>query len=78
MCIRELPCSHRAGKSKKGKSKSAFRGEFDRQSEEEEAAERAAMSTPGFSDNGELLAAPASLCAAGNGITVSVECKRVK
>jgi len=43
-----------AGKSKKGKSKSAFREEFDRQSEEEEAAERAAMSTPGFSDNGML------------------------
>ena len=43
------------GKTAKGKGKnpkSALRDEFDRQSEEEEAAERAAW-TPGFSDDGE-------------------------
>ena len=44
------------GKNSKSKAKakqSALREEFDRQSEEEEAAERAAFSTPGFSDDGK-------------------------
>ena len=45
----------KSGKSKAKSRQSALREEFDRQSEEEEAAERAAFSTPGFSDDGELL-----------------------
>lgn len=47
----------------KGKVKqSALREEFDRQSEEEEAAERAAFSTPGFSDDGSLSALTSASC----------------
>lgn len=56
-----------AGKAKtakgaKAKSKqSALREEFDRQSEEEEAAERRGFSTPGFSDDGASLIAPCQI-----------------
>ena len=42
----------KASKSKKSRQ-SALREEFDRQSEEEEAAERRGFSTPGLSDDGE-------------------------
>ena len=55
--VRRLKCGctgkGKATKAKGRGSKSALRDEFDRQSEEEEAAERAAFSTPGFSDDGK-------------------------
>lgn len=51
-----MRCAAGKGKgSKSGKKsrQSALREEFDRQSEEEEAAERRGFSTPGASEDGE-------------------------